>query len=307
MQNYDPKTGEYEPDLKGPNGEKPSSFGNFKKGDEKKSQHDKINAKRMGKNALGYGEEEVNQLKDDALKFLKGSLTEEELDAVKDNEQLLNDYASGKYSVGDVKLVAKNKLEGADNQDVESSEEDKSFKATNEKRMNGKENLKNKIEEWKKNNPDGKVEENVDIESLKEKRNEALALIDQIRKNTSYEDLGKKGLSMTDDEKSTYQEYKNKIDVLTEVAKADNIEEKANQKLSNIMNNLRHAKDIKQRMENGEASEEDERYYNELLDKKQILTTLLENLNEDLGSQKGKSSKFKELNNKRMGNDKLPF
>lgn len=68
------------------------------------------NAKRMGKNALGYGEKEINQLKEDALKFLKGSLTEEEYNAIKDDEKLLNDYSSGKYSVGDVKRVAKIKL-----------------------------------------------------------------------------------------------------------------------------------------------------------------------------------------------------
>ena len=54
MQNYDPKTGEYEPALKGPNGESPSGFKSFKK--EKDESFDAINQKRMGKPSIDYEE-----------------------------------------------------------------------------------------------------------------------------------------------------------------------------------------------------------------------------------------------------------
>ena len=46
MQNYNPNNGEYEPALKGPNGESPSQFSSFKK--EKDESFDAINEKRMG-------------------------------------------------------------------------------------------------------------------------------------------------------------------------------------------------------------------------------------------------------------------
>lgn len=59
MQNYNPDNGEYEPALKGPNGESPSSFKSFKKGDEKeKSTFEDYNGKRTGK------EKEIQDTKD---------------------------------------------------------------------------------------------------------------------------------------------------------------------------------------------------------------------------------------------------
>lgn len=47
QQNYNPNNGQYEPALKGPNGESPSGFSSFKK--EKDESFDAINEKRMGK------------------------------------------------------------------------------------------------------------------------------------------------------------------------------------------------------------------------------------------------------------------
>lgn len=47
QQNYNPNNGQYEPALKGPNGESPSQFSSFKK--EKDESFDAINKKRMGK------------------------------------------------------------------------------------------------------------------------------------------------------------------------------------------------------------------------------------------------------------------
>lgn len=47
QQNYNPNNGQYEPALKGPNGESPSQFSSFKK--EKDESFDTINKKRMGK------------------------------------------------------------------------------------------------------------------------------------------------------------------------------------------------------------------------------------------------------------------
>ena len=49
MQNYNAQTGEYEPALKGPNGESPSGFKSFKKQEEKDESFDTVNKKRMGK------------------------------------------------------------------------------------------------------------------------------------------------------------------------------------------------------------------------------------------------------------------
>ena len=50
QQNYDADNGQYLPELKGPHGESPSGFKNFKKGDEpKESSFDEYNKKRMGK------------------------------------------------------------------------------------------------------------------------------------------------------------------------------------------------------------------------------------------------------------------
>lgn len=46
MQNYNAQTGEYEPALKGPNGESPSGFKSFKK---PKSEFETANEKRLGK------------------------------------------------------------------------------------------------------------------------------------------------------------------------------------------------------------------------------------------------------------------
>lgn len=58
MQNYNPNTGEYEPALKGPNGESPSGFKSFKKDKEtSKSAFEDYNDKRTGKSkdkGLGY-------------------------------------------------------------------------------------------------------------------------------------------------------------------------------------------------------------------------------------------------------------
>ena len=51
QQNYNPNNGQYEPALKGPNGESPSQFSSFKKSEseDKNESFDAINKKRMGK------------------------------------------------------------------------------------------------------------------------------------------------------------------------------------------------------------------------------------------------------------------
>jgi len=67
MQNYDPKTGEYEPALEGANGEKPSSFKSFNK---PKSELEKANDKRLGKAKEAYEKGKISkgQLDDIAIK-----------------------------------------------------------------------------------------------------------------------------------------------------------------------------------------------------------------------------------------------
>lgn len=66
MQNYDPNNGQYEPALKGPNGESPSQFSSFKK--EKDESFDAINKKRM------YGEKQFsNQNSEETTKSHKSA------------------------------------------------------------------------------------------------------------------------------------------------------------------------------------------------------------------------------------------
>lgn len=65
MQNYNPNNGEYEPALKGPNGESPSGFKSFKKGEnkEKNESFDAINKKRMGKEQTKETDDFSNEIK----------------------------------------------------------------------------------------------------------------------------------------------------------------------------------------------------------------------------------------------------
>jgi hypothetical protein len=81
MQNYNPNNGEYEPALKGPNGESPSGFKSFKKKEDKDESFDTINEKRMGKsnntNAKifdDYKEEYTKAYKENGEKGLKDAV-----------------------------------------------------------------------------------------------------------------------------------------------------------------------------------------------------------------------------------------
>ena len=81
MQNYNPDNGEYEPALKGPNGESPSGFKSFKKKEDKDESFDTINEKRMGKsnntNAKifdDYKEEYTKAYKENGEKGLKDAV-----------------------------------------------------------------------------------------------------------------------------------------------------------------------------------------------------------------------------------------
>ena len=272
MQNYDPKTGEYEPDLKGPDGERPSDFKNFKKGDEKKSQHDKINAKRMGAEPQisdNVARKEMKMLRD-------GIIEKEQLDELKetfkgkDYEEALRQVDEGR-PFGEV-------LSGLVR--YEEYDEDKSFEATNEKRMNGKENLKNKIEEWKKNNPDGKVEENVDIESLKKEKHDGIAgelesldfTMDKVdEENQILEFKGKRGnykIVQSKDNPANYETYLNDELVMK------------GQGSAYIAGNIKKYDNDDDFVERVKAK------------------------NKELDAQ---DKSFGNINKKRMGNDKLPF
>lgn len=60
QQNYNPNNGQYEPALKGPNGESPSGFSSFKK--DKDESFDAINKKRMGKEQPKSEEPNTNSM-----------------------------------------------------------------------------------------------------------------------------------------------------------------------------------------------------------------------------------------------------
>lgn len=64
MQNYNAQTGEYEPALKGPNGESPSGFKSFKKQEDKDESFDTVNKKRMGKDTDFTSEDYVDDFYD---------------------------------------------------------------------------------------------------------------------------------------------------------------------------------------------------------------------------------------------------
>lgn len=64
MQNYNAQTGEYEPALKGPNGESPSGFKSFKKQEDKDESFDTVNKKRMGKDIDFTSEDYVDDFYD---------------------------------------------------------------------------------------------------------------------------------------------------------------------------------------------------------------------------------------------------
>lgn len=84
MQNYNPNNGEYEPALKGPNGESPSGFKSFKK---PKSEFDKAIDKKLGKKTEKPTElqkwhsskEYVDKHNALAKKHNEGKITEEEM------------------------------------------------------------------------------------------------------------------------------------------------------------------------------------------------------------------------------------
>lgn len=83
MQNYNAQTGEYEPALKGPNGESPSGFKSFKKQEDKDESFDTVNKKRMGKDIDFTSEDYVDDFDandEDSIwnAFESGKITEEE-------------------------------------------------------------------------------------------------------------------------------------------------------------------------------------------------------------------------------------
>lgn len=67
MQNYNAQTGEYEPALKGPNGESPSGFKSFKKAEDKDESFDTINKKRMNGGKYGSSWKEGESLSQSEL------------------------------------------------------------------------------------------------------------------------------------------------------------------------------------------------------------------------------------------------
>lgn len=87
MQNYNAQTGEYEPALKGPNGESPSGFKSFKKQEEKDESFDTVNKKRMGIDKKISEWEEENP----EGKVLKGKSVKE----IEENAE--NDFTSEDY------------------------------------------------------------------------------------------------------------------------------------------------------------------------------------------------------------------
>lgn len=67
MQNYNPNTGEYEPALKGPNGESPSGFKSFKKTEDKDESFDTVNKKRINGGKYGSSWKEGESLSQSEL------------------------------------------------------------------------------------------------------------------------------------------------------------------------------------------------------------------------------------------------
>ena len=216
MQNYNPNTGEYEPALKGPNGESPSGFKSFKKAESGKSAFNEYNDKRTGKSS------------------------------------------------------------------VDSAEQEK--KENTEKSFNGSKRGK-----------------------------ESTALIEQIKKNSPYNELLNKFKDGTLTEEETYgfDEIQTKIDTLSEISKADNEIDKAKEIIERSKATLKSAeyKELEQKINNGDATTQDQLKYLRPKDAKHIAEIVIENLNEDGEDESAKvdsteeTESFEEVNNKRIGKE----
>lgn len=112
MQNYNPNTGEYEPALKGPNGESPSGFKSFKKAEDKDESFDTVNEKRMGK-VDNTNAEIFNDYKEEYAKAYKENGEKGLKDAV-----LKSGYTTEQYN------YALEQLKGGTNDETESFDAD---------------------------------------------------------------------------------------------------------------------------------------------------------------------------------------
>lgn len=143
MQNYNAQTGEYEPALKGPNGESPSGFKSFKKQEDKDESFDTINKKRINGSKYGSSWKEGD------------SLSQSELEVFNEISKMKKE---GNYD----REKLKEKFEGITDEDIDNMEKayqidnpqnNESFDTVNKKRMG----IDKKISEWEEENPEEKV------------------------------------------------------------------------------------------------------------------------------------------------------
>lgn len=125
MQNYNAQTGEYEPALKGPNGESPSGFKSFKKQKDNDESFDTINKKRINGSKYGSSWKEGD------------SLSQSELEVFNEISKMKKE---GNYD----REKLKEKFEGITDEDIDNMEKayqidnpqnNESFDTVNKKRM----------------------------------------------------------------------------------------------------------------------------------------------------------------------------
>ena len=105
QQNYDPKNGEYLPDLTNKDGESVKNFKSFKKSDEEKNAFNEYNNKRMGKDKPNL-EKELGKAKNRVEKFMPNLPNKKAM--VRKMDSLLVQFKSGNDKQGALQSVKDN-------------------------------------------------------------------------------------------------------------------------------------------------------------------------------------------------------
>lgn len=114
---------------------------------------------------------------------------------------------------------------------------------------------------------------------------ESTALREQIEKNTDYKEIREKWKSgdTSEETDAAYQKYTVQNDALIEISNAENELEKAKEIIERSKTTMSSPeyKELKQRVDNGDANDQDLNNYWKPIYEKQIAETVIENLNEN--------------------------
>lgn len=136
-----------------------------------------------------------------------------------------------------------------------------------------------------KKSDDEKQKSSFDTYNDKRTGKESTALREQIEKNTDYKEIREKWKSgdTSEETDAAYQKYTVQNDALIEISNAENELEKAKEivERSKATMNTPEYKELKQKVDNGDANDQDLNNYWKPIYEKQIAETVIENLNEN--------------------------